>query len=194
MLCGIFVGGLATRMHGDAKGLLPAPDTREPLALRLARIARELGLTPVLVGQDARYHAALPGLSVVADQPSGVGPLGGLSGLLRAAEQEASPARFVVALSCDLPLISRALIERLGSHPSHAQVLAPRAADGPWEPLFARYDARAVREPLARALALGRRSFQRLFDDLTVEELALSESERAQLIDWDTPEDVKHKR
>jgi molybdopterin-guanine dinucleotide biosynthesis protein A len=99
-----------------------------------------------------------------------------------------------LALSCDLPRISRALIERLASHPSRAAVLAPRAAEGPWEPLVARYDALALREPLERAIAHGTRSFQRLFRDLTVEELSLSESERAELVDWDTPEDVQNQR
>ena len=194
MLCGIFVGGLATRMHGEAKGLLPAPDTGEPLALRLARIVRELGLTPVLVGRDARYRAALPDLLVIADQPAGVGPLGGLAGLLRAGEHDTAPSPFVLALSCDLPRISSALIERLASQPARASVLAPRAPEGRWEPLIARYDARALRGPVEHAIALGTRSFQRLFVDLTVEELTLSASERAQLIDWDTPDDVHDKR
>ena len=191
-LCGIFVGGKATRMQGLTKGLLPAPETGEPLALRLSRLARELDLTPVLVGDSARYAEALPDLQVIGDRPQGIGPMGGLLGLLCAAE--ALGTRHVLALSCDLPLLSRALLERLVTHPSHASVLAPRSASGQWEPLIARYDALALRAPAEEAIRNGTRSFQRWFLDLTVEQLTLSEAERVELADWDTPEDVQTKR
>jgi molybdopterin-guanine dinucleotide biosynthesis protein A len=191
VLCGIFVGGKATRMHGQAKGLLPAPETGEPLVLRLARLARELDLIPVLVGESARYADALPDLQVIEDRPPGIGPMGGLLGLLSAAE--AQGAHHVLALSCDLPWVSRVLLERLATHSSVAHVLAPRAASGQWEPLIARYDANALRAGVEQAIANGTRSFQRWFADLTVEELMLTEAERTQLVDWDTPEDVQNK-
>lgn len=183
MLCGIFVGGRARRMGGIAKGLLRAPDGDETLVVRLARLAGELGLEPVLVGDDARYRAALPALRVVRDQPAGIGPLGGLMGLLR--EGDAA-----LALACDLPFVSRSLLERLAQRASPAAVLAPREAEGLWQPLCARYDAATVRPVLAQAIAHGTRSFQRLFAELAVEELPLSEIERRELHDWDTPEDV----
>jgi len=189
MLCGIFVGGKASRMGGEPKGLLPSPDGGEPLVLRLTRIARELGLIPVLVGESARYREALPDLRVIADRPPGIGPLGGLMGLL-----EAGQPSFVLALSCDLPIISRRLLDRLVQHPSSAAVLAARASEGAWEPLVARYDAGALYGPVERAIASGTRSFQWLFADLAVEELKLSPEERAELIDWDTPDDVRDKR
>ena len=185
MLCGVFVGGRARRMGGIAKGLLPAPDTGEPLVVRLARLARELGHEPVLVGDAALYREALPGLRMLVDTPRDIGPLGGLGALLEAAGDE--PA---LALSCDLPFVSGALLARLASTPSRAAVLAPRADSGTWEPLCARYDAPAVRPTLGRAVAEGERSFQRLFMRLEVEALALEEHELRQLVDWDTPEDV----
>ena len=186
MLCGIFVGGKASRMGGLAKGLLPAPEGGEPLVVRLARLATELGLEPVLVGSDARYAEALPALRAVPDQPPGIGPLGGLSGLLEAAQD--GP---VIALACDLPRVSRGLLAKLASHPSRAAVLAPRGQGGFWEPLCARYDATLVRAPLAAAIARGVRSFKQLFEMLPVEALELSDAERAELGDWDTPEDLQ---
>jgi molybdopterin-guanine dinucleotide biosynthesis protein A len=189
MLCGIFVGGKATRMQGEAKGLLASPESGEPLVVRLARLSRELGLIPVLVGEAAAYRAALPELRVIADQPPGIGPLGGLVGLLQAGQPS-----FVLALSCDLPIISRPLLDRLVNHPARAPVLAARSSDGLWEPLVARYDAGALCAPVERLVAAGARSFQQLFRDLTVQELKLSPDERAELIDWDTPDDVRDKR
>ncbi|MDB4972151.1 MAG: Molybdopterin-guanine dinucleotide biosynthesis protein MobA [Myxococcaceae bacterium] len=185
MLCGIFVGGKATRMQGQAKGLLASPQSGEPLVVRLARLARELGLIPVLVGEAASYRGALPELRVIADKPAGIGPIGGLAGLLHAGQPS-----FVLALSCDLPIISRQLLERLVNASTRAQVVAPRSSNGQWEPLAARYDAEALCGPVDRLISSGTRSFQRLFTDLRVEELKLSPAERAELIDWDTPEDV----
>lgn len=185
MLIGLFVGGRALRMGGIAKGLLPAPSTGEPLVVRLARIAHELGHEPVLVGDAPAYRAALPSLRVIADDPPGVGPLGGLGGLLAKANDPCA-----IALSCDLPHLSSALLARLASTSSRAAVLAPRSAHGPWEPLCARYDVALVRGALAAGLARGERSFQRLFASLDVEALEIDESERGQLVDWDAPEDL----
>jgi molybdenum cofactor guanylyltransferase len=185
MLCGIFVGGQARRMNGLAKGLLPAPDTGEPLVLRLARLVRELACEPVLVGEAQRYRTALPSLRSIDDAPAGIGPLGGLSALLRAAS-----GTHVLALACDLPRLSPALIARLLTSDSEAAVLAPRAEHGPWEPLCARYRVAAVRPVLDTAIAQGTRSFQRLFAELRVEELPLVDGERRELLDWDSPDDV----
>ena len=185
MIVGIFVGGRATRMGGKPKGLLPAPDTGEPLVLRSTRLARELGFTPVLVGAADAYRTLLPDLTCLADAPSGIGPLGGLMALLRWAG--ASPA---IALACDMPMISAELLARLAAHPSRAQVLAARGASGLWEPLCARYSSAEIAPELTRALDAGVRSFQALFARLVLEELTLSPMERAALVDWDTPEDV----
>jgi molybdopterin-guanine dinucleotide biosynthesis protein A len=181
---GIFVGGRASRMGGAPKGLLPAPETGEPLVVRLARLGQELGLEPVLVGQADPYVAVLPGLRVVADEPAGIGPLGGLGALLAAA----GPGR-ALAVACDMPFVSRDLLARLHAEPC-ADALAPRSGSR-WEPLCAAYDAPRVSPLLATAVAGGVRSFQALFARLEVRELALSAAERAELIDWDTPEDVR---
>jgi molybdopterin-guanine dinucleotide biosynthesis protein A len=186
-LCGIFVGGAASRMGGRAKGLLPSPETQEPLVARLARIIRELGAEPVLVGKATLYSAALPDLPTLDDRPAGIGPLGGLYALLCSG----SPGQ-VLALACDLPLLSPALIERLLHEPLRApdSVLAPRSNNGLWEPLCARYDAATAKLPVEQAIARGVRSFQKLFTELHVSELTVSSAERAELVDWDTPEDV----
>jgi molybdopterin-guanine dinucleotide biosynthesis protein A len=184
-LLGIFVGGQAKRMGGLPKGLLPAPDTGEPLVVRLARIAVELGCEPVLVGAAEQYAAVLPELMSVPDRPPGVGPLGGLSGLLHAAGE-----RQVIAVACDMPAISRALLARLLTEQPTASILAARNSVGFWEPLCARYDASAVAPRCALALARGVRSFQQWFLELEVNELPLEDAEREQFGDWDTPEDI----
>lgn len=191
MLCGIFVGGRASRMGGIAKGLLPAPETGEPLARRLARIAVELGCEPVLVGASSEVQAALPALRTLDDQPVGIGPLGGLSGLLHAAGTS-----HVIALAGDLPFVSRDLLALLvhATLEAPTEVLAVRADNGLWEPLCARYDASALAPRVDRAIAQGVRSFQKLFSELSVAELPVSQAQRRELDDWDTPEDVTRSR
>jgi molybdopterin-guanine dinucleotide biosynthesis protein A len=185
-LCGLFVGGRARRMGGIAKGLLPAPDGSGPLVARLVRHAAALGLRCVLVGDAAAYGAL--GLPALADDPPGIGPLGGLRALLLAGRP--SP---VLALACDMPYVSLALLQRLwrepaaGSGPPAAVTAARR--DGRWEPLCARYAA-AVLPVLDQALAAGERSFQALLRRLPVHELVLSADERAELRDWDSPGDM----
>ena len=185
-VCGLFVGGQARRMGGAAKGLLPAPDRGEPLGLRLRRHAESPGLRCSLVG-GAPAYAGL-GLPMLADDPPGIGPLGGLRALLVLAD----PAP-VLALACDLPYVSPALLRRL-------VVMMPAVADPPfdvvaarrqarWEPLCARYEA-TVLPALTAALQAGERSFQGLLRRLRVRELSLSAAEAIELTDWDSPDDL----
>jgi molybdopterin-guanine dinucleotide biosynthesis protein A len=101
--------------------------------------------------------------------------------------------RDALCLACDMPYVSAALLSRLSVESGHGMhVLAPRdAATGKWQPFFARYHSASVAPWLASALAQGERSFQGLFRHLTIRELSLDEPERAQLRDWDTPEDMR---
>jgi molybdopterin-guanine dinucleotide biosynthesis protein A len=185
MLAGIFVGGGSTRMGGLAKGLLASPEGPS-IVERSQRLLRELGHDVVLVGAHDAY-AHLP-FERVADEPPGIGPLGGLIALLRCGGETIDSR--VLAVACDMPFVSRGLVERLGTWPADGPILAPRR-NGRWEPLFARYDAGPVL-PLALALAhaAGSRSLQRLLDRAGAVELPLSPREERELDDWDSPSDT----
>ena len=85
------------------------------------------------------------GLSAVSDEPSGVGPLGGLIGLLAHAER--SGASHALALACDLPRIGADLLQRLaGEATDKAAVVAVQGEIR--NPLIARY---AVAQALSAA-------------------------------------------
>lgn len=191
-LCGILVGGKARRMGGRPKGLFAAPDSGEPLVVRLARLANELGLEVVLVGEAPAYAQALaeaPGLppvGVLKDEPPGIGPPGALQALLGAAQ-----GRDVLALACDLPYVTRELLERLlpPLGPGVDARAARRGPGAPWEPLLARY-APSTLPWLREGLAAGERSLQALLDRLRTEPLVLAPSEHALLDDWDEPADL----
>lgn len=185
MRLGIFVGGRSTRMGGSPKGRLPT-SSGEPIVVRLVRVGREAGLDVVLVGDAAPYRELLPDVPALPDDPEGTGPLGGLSALVRS-----MPSGHAIAVACDMPFVTSAVLERLASHPSSATILAPRRSlDGPFEPLLARYAIGTVRPALDRALADGLRSFQSFFSRVDVEPLAIDAELEAALVDWDSPDDV----
>jgi molybdopterin-guanine dinucleotide biosynthesis protein A len=184
-LLAIFVGGRGERMGGVTKALLPTPDARETLLERTLRVGRSAGLEPILVG-DADLGDLARGLPHLTDREPRVGPLSGLHAVLDYAGE-----RSVIAVACDMPSLSAALLTRLLHESPHAVVLAPRDIDtGKWHPLCTRYAPALVRPVLSRALAQGARSFQALFRQLSVAELPVSEAERQTLQDWDRPEDM----
>jgi molybdopterin-guanine dinucleotide biosynthesis protein A len=189
LIVGIFVGGRGTRMGGVAKGLLKAPASESTLVERLRLELRSAapGAEVVLVG-DAEAYAAL-GVPALADEPPGIGPLGGLLGLLSYAERRAAP--HALALACDLPELDRALLSRLCGESPAASVLLT-AQDGVRNPLVARYAIAAALPAARAALQAGSRSLQAVLDRLGegVQTLQLSADEAAKLGDWDTPEDM----
>lgn len=181
-VAGVFVGGPAKRMGGRPKGLLTAPDG-VTIVERWRAMLSSMGVAVVLVGEAPAYAGL--GLPTLHDEPRGIGPLGGLVALLRHAGPH--PA---LAFACDMPFVSRPLVERLLAFSPDAPIVAPRR-ESRWEPLCARYDpARILPLALAR-VASPYRSLQRLLDDAPATPLPLSPAEDAELRDWDTPDDVR---
>lgn len=166
-------------MGGRPKGLLVAPDGL-PIVLRWRRLLEEAGLRVVLVGNRPEY--APLGLPTLDDAQPGSGPLGGLVALLSSGGE-------AIAVACDMPHVSNALLHRLLTESPGAGVLAPRI-DGVWQPLFARYDAARVLPVARKRLAEGRLALQGLLDEAGATPLSLSSAEEAELTDWDRPQDV----
>jgi molybdenum cofactor guanylyltransferase len=189
LLIGIFVGGHSKRMGGVPKGTLPAPDEAGSLVQRLVRISNEAsgGEPPVLVGDAGAYRDL--GLLEIADEPAGIGPLGGLLALLGYAKSHGKTR--VVALACDLPFVTAPLLERLLEHARKAAAVAPRL-DGRWQPLCARYAPEPVLAAAHATLANGERALQRVFQRLGPHASALPlEAQDSELLrDWDRPEDI----
>lgn len=190
LLAGLFVGGRGERLGGVEKGLLRAPRSpftlieRALIELRAAEPSAEIAL----VGRAEAYaHLGLP---VVQDDPPGIGPLGGLIGLL--AEGQRRSAERVLVLACDLPFVERHVLGRLATEADGAAALVALTG-GVRNPLVARY-APAQALPAARqVLQAGKRSLQAVLDALgaQVAVLTLSDDEGASLRDWDTPEDLE---
>ncbi len=191
IIFGVFVGGRGLRMGGVAKANLRVGDGRTILERTLeccARASSALGApAPVwLVGESSAYAAHQ--LQCISDEPAGVGPIGGLRAFLRALPAASAG----VVLAGDLPLLSPALLVRLQRETLEAAALAPRDAEGRWQPLFARYRAARVLPQIDAALAAGKTSLQHLLTSLGAEAcvLSLSEAEQRSLHDWDRPGDM----
>ncbi|HEY8427872.1 MAG TPA: molybdenum cofactor guanylyltransferase [Sandaracinaceae bacterium] len=174
VLAGIFVGGASSRM-GTPKGLLRTA-SGVTLVDRWRALFDELGIEHVLVGVRPEY-ASVP-LRSIADDPSGIGPIGGLAALLSEAG-----ARCALAVACDMPFVTRDDVTALIEAP-RAPIAAPRRA-GRWEPLCARY-APEVRALVGSRIAAGRYALQGLLEEAGAVEVALPS---AHLDDWDTPQD-----
>ncbi len=170
MLCGIFVGGRSRRMDGFPKALLRTAEG-ETLVARTIRVVREAGLEPVLVGGT---HGDLP---TIADARPSSGPLGGIVSLIE--------GRTAIVVACDMPGLNAPDLKRLASIESDAAVVAPRRADR-WEPLFARYEARA-HAVAARRLAEGKLALQGFIDEVGGEVFSV---DAAALEDVDTVEEA----
>src|SRR5690606_41276633 len=112
----------------------------------------------VLVGEASAYVEL--GIPALTDVPTGIGPLGGLNALLEHAAR--AEQRAVLAIAADMPHLSPALLRRIATTAPEALAAAPRAENGPWHALTARYSVRALSFVRA-AIADGEHALQRLF-------------------------------
>jgi molybdopterin-guanine dinucleotide biosynthesis protein A len=167
MRIGIFVGGAGRRMGGLSKGLLIGP-TGETLFARAMRVAQSVGEV-VVVGDASAY-----GVAGIADDPPGIGPIGGLRALLAGGS--------AIALACDMPYVEAEHLHALRAHAASAAIVAARR-EGRWEPFLARYDASVL-----PAITPYVRSFQQLFAVVAPAEIAI---DAHALDDWDTPADIR---
>ncbi len=169
-------------MGGRPKGLLAVPGGGQTIVERSIALARDLGAEVCLVGAHPAYeHLAA---AVVPDAAPGKGPLGGLVSLL-----EHAAGGHAIALGCDMPRLTAALLERLAGYDDGPPIVAPRQG-GRWSPLFARYDSARVLESARARLERGDLALQPLLDAAGARELTLSAEEHRTLEDWDTPEDI----
>ena len=148
----ILAGGLATRMGGGDKGLLPLGEGTI-LGHVIDRLGPQVaGLALNANGDPARFAGL--GLPVVADSIDGfAGPLSGvLAGLDWAATQGAS---HIVTAAADTPFLPADLVARL-TRAGGAQGLALAASPGGRQPTFGLWPV-ALRDDLRAALTGGLR-------------------------------------
>ncbi len=156
----VLAGGESRRM-GRPKGLLQVAGTTlvEFVAGRLEPEFAELLISANEPGQVPAGLAAMA--RIVPDLHRGAGPLAGIEAGLAAASQPV-----LMAVACDMPYVSPALVRRLvvacQGHDAAVPVL-----DGRPEPVCAAYAGSAA-GPIAAALVEGRLRARDVFDELDV--------------------------
>ena len=138
---------------------------------------------PVLVAGRARPDAwSLEAVAFAEDVQPGLGPLGGLATALRHSGAD------VLALACDLPLLTPDAVRWLGAQAErgneHGLIVVN---DGKWEPLFSVYRSACL--PLIETrLAEGRRSLHGLIEAGQFAFIDAPDWVAAQLVNVNTPE------
>ncbi len=146
----VLAGGLARRMGGIDKGLVPF-EGRPLVMAAVERLAPQCAAVLVSANRNLDQYEAL-GLVPLSDRIPGFGgPLAGWEAACAAARTE-----FLVSAPCDSPRVPRNLVQRLltalEKHPE-ACAAAPIVA-GKREPVFALF-SRNLAPEMARALASG---------------------------------------
>ena len=144
----ILAGGLARRFGGVAKGLEMVGGAR--IVDRVVAAVRAVADEVVLVGAGPAVVATVPGLTVVADEAPGAGPLGGIVSALRAT------GRDTVVVAWDMPFVEARHLRPLLGVGSDADVVAWEV-EGGIEPLCALYRRTAMLS-LRDAFRAGERS------------------------------------
>ena len=153
--------------------------------------AERCGLEVILIGEA--WWSTPEGLQTrpprelrwIPDQPTGIGPAGGLLAALRFGLRR----EYVVTVACDMPYVSDVLLKRALTANPGAWALAPPRRGG-WEPFLARYRPAETMCKVEALIAAGKRSLSEILRALDCAALTLNREESRQLRDWDCPDDI----
>jgi molybdopterin-guanine dinucleotide biosynthesis protein A len=181
LAAGILAGGRATRFDGVNKGTLVVGSTAivDRLLAALHGVTHDI----FIVGRDDPAWTSR-GLTVIADEMPGAGPLGGIYTAL-----VHSPSERTLVVACDMPFVSADLLKRLAAV-EDADVVIPRHARG-YEPLCAIY-SRVCRDDMRERLARGINEASRLPADVRVTELDVNDD--VMFVNVNTPHDYERAR
>ncbi len=155
----ILSGGRSIRFGSDkARAVLKG----EPLIKRLAAAAQPIASSVTVVADVQDKYADL-GLTTIADETPGLGPLGGLATALGHLQRRADSAQLLL-LSCDM-LVFRPQWAAMLASAAQAEPAAVIFDDGRWQPMPGIYHRRIL--PTARQLlSAGQRAMKQLLMDI----------------------------
>ncbi len=193
----VLAGGLSKRM-GANKALLRlesgGPTLPTLIEMVVARL-KEAGFGDgLLLVANTPGELGFLGLTTVADELPGAGPLGGiLTALVH------SPHPRVLVVACDMPLLNPALLRYMAQLPDSSDVIIPRWIDKSGstnvEPLHAIYSRRCI-EAIRERLSAGNLKVQGLLDDVSAQyveeqEMRLFDPQLLCLRNINTPQDAR---
>ncbi len=191
----ILIGGHSSRMGRDKPDLRLFGENEPTLLQRtydvLSNILSSVWLSCRCNKMAEKYYC-------VPDVYRDIGPLGGVHALLSEAEQEGFKA--VLILSCDLPCITEACLQRLLDARCHRmrmnvpEMLVTTCYNeetGYIEPLISIYEVAAL-PFLSRAIVTGERKLQSIIPREHWQRVAFSADESTAFFNLNTPQDIVH--
>ncbi len=148
-------------MHGQDKSALPIGG--ETILDRQLTMLRTLTTDLLIVGGQA-VPAAPEGVRVGTDRVPDSGPLGGLDAALAHAS-----APYVLIVACDMPFVSRTLLEHLAMRVQGWDAAVPRTIHG-YHPLCAAY-AKTIAPIVRQRLDAGELAMVGLLHELRLTEV-----------------------
>ena len=178
-------GGRSSRMGSD-KALLRLDGI--PLIERLLQRVSGLG-EEILITTNRPQDYQYLGLRMASDPEPGAGALHGLRTAL-----EAARGQTVLVLACDMPFVSRPLLEHMLQLAEAADLVVPRRG-GEYEPLHAVY-SKGCLPALEAALQQGEHRMISFFPSLNLhtveqEEIDRLDPEGLSFFNVNTPEDLR---
>jgi YD repeat-containing protein len=176
----VLAGGRSTRMGRDKARLRV---DGEALWQRQRRVLAAAGAQPVLFALRAGQRRFAPGLMVVRDTRSGVGPIAGVHAALRACESE-----WLAVLAVDLPRVDAAWVAKLARlcRPGRGAVGISR--EGFFEPFAAIYPRAVLPEVEQVVRGSDSHSLQPLLREWVeqgvMKSVRLTAREQATLFNW----------
>jgi len=182
----ILAGGLATRMGGNDKGLLPWRGGTL-LGAVIARIAPQVGLLALNANGDPGRFAAF-GLPVLPDPvPDNPGPLAGVLAAMDWAAARGS--RCVLTVPTDTPDLPADLVARLAAADAGTGAMAA-GTDGALHPTVSLWPTSAA-ATLRAALARGDRRMRGFAESLGLVAVAFPEGDPDPFLNINRPGDLR---
>lgn len=181
-LGGLLLTGGSSRRMGRDKAAIEIDGVS--IAVRTAQ------LLSVVVDRAVEVGPGFSDLSKTVEDPPGQGPLAAIvAGRRLLVEQGLPPRASCIVLACDLPLLSRNVLEELSAAPRGRSVVP--VLDGLAQPLCARW-ASADLDEAERRFGLGEQSLRGLPELSSALIVPQSHwgNDAAQLSDADTPEEL----
>ncbi len=175
---GAILAGGQSRRYGAPKALAGVGGQR--IVDRVLAALRTVAVDPVLIANDASLFSDL-GLPTRPDVRQGLGVLGGILTALHWAHEEGRPG--ILAVACDMPFLSPALLGRLlAEAPGNDIVAAESGGRRGVEPLCAYYGVGCI-PAIEAELQRGERHIVGFYDDVRVRRVP-----RADVLEFGDPE------
>ena len=160
----ILAGGKSSRMGTD-KGLLQLCGKH---IVGYAIEALSGICNRIIISSTSDAYQSL-GYEVIADEIPGIGPMGGVYSALKESKTEKN-----LILSCDLPFVSKELLEHILSHGEGYQVAVPWQGNQHYEPLCGFYDL-SILDKLGEFIREGNYKLPDLFDEISINKLIIND-------------------